>query len=499
MRSPILFIPLTTAPGRRRACWLAVVLLAGCAGTVPDTTPGGPGAPVAERWHAPLPHGAQLADPALWWSQFDDPQLERLIAAGQQASPTLAQAGARIADARAASVARGAALLPSLNTDISASRARSDIGAPVGVSSSAALQASWELDLFGAHRAGAGAARAQLESSQAGWHAARVALAAEIATAYVDLRACEAQLAQTGIDARSRARTAQLTGLAAEAGFQAPAAADLARASAAQGATLLVQQGARCDLAVKMLVVLTALEETALRRDLAAATARMPQPAELGVAAVPAEVLAQRPDIHAAARDVVAASAQADQSRAQRWPRVTLSGNIGASRVSSGAVTTNGSVWTIGPVSVTLPLFDGGTLRANAQAAQTRYQSATTVYAARLREAVHDVEKALVTLQSTAARGADTEAAAAGFERSYRATEAGHQAGITSLFQLEDARRSMLAAQGALIELRRESVIASISLYRAVGGGWTGAAGPAIADLREPPSTHTGGRSAPQQ
>jgi len=488
--------PLSHAP------WLAAAaLLAGCASTMPGPTPGGAAAPVAAHWHAPLPHSGRIADLGLWWGQFDDPLVPRLIDAGQRASPTLAEALARIADARAARVAGGAALMPTLSANASASRGRAETAAPVGETASAGLQAGWELDLFGASRAAAGAAQAALESSQAGWHAARVSLAADIATRYVSLRACEAQLVQTELDARSRTRTAELTRLAADAGLRAPATADLARASAAQANATLAQQRAQCELAVKALVALTALDEAALRGELAAGAARLPQPAELAVAAVPAAVLAQRPDLYAAARDVVAASARAGQARAQRWPRVTLAGSIGANRVSGGGISTNGSVWSVGPVAVTLPLFDGGALRANAQAARVRYESATTVYAARLREAVRDVETALVTLQSTAARGADTEAAAAGFERSYLATEAGYQTGTASLFELEDARRSRVAAQVAMIELRRERVAAWIALYREIGGGWSEAgtqAGTATAaEPPEPPIVHLATRAAP--
>lgn len=501
MRSPANFHLLFRRPLSHAPLLAAAALLAGCATSAPGLTPGGPVAPVAAQWHAPLPHGGQLADLGLWWGQFDDPLVPRLIAAGQKASPTLAEAVARIADARAARVSSGAALLPNLGVNASASRGRSEIAGPVGKAASAGLEAGWELDLFGANRAGAAASGAALESSQAGWHVARVSLAAEIATAYLGLRACEAQLVQTELDARSRTRTSELTDLAADAGFRAPATADLARASAAQANATLIQQRAQCDLSVKALVALTALDETALRGELAAGAARLPQPAELAVAVVPAAVLAQRPDIYAAARDVAAASARADQAQARRWPRVTLAGSIGANRVSGAGIGSNGSVWSVGPVTVTLPLFDGGALRANAQAARVRYETATTVYSARLREAVRDVETALVTLQSTAARGADTDAAAAGFERSYRATEASYQAGTASLFELEDARRSTLAAQVAVIGLRRERVAAWIALYRELGGGWSETGAPAVpstdSDTPQPPIANIGTRAVP--
>ncbi|WP_339526590.1 efflux transporter outer membrane subunit [Pseudomonas sp. EA_35y_Pfl2_R111] len=455
---------------------LAAAMLAGCGSIAPAPTPGSAEAPVAMRWHAPLAHEGTLDELTRWWAQFDDPLMLDLIADGQYASATLAQAFGRIADAQAARVGGIAALLPSLDGVVDASRGRSELGAPVSSLSLASLQASWELDLFGANRAGASAAQAQLEARMAGWHDARVSLAAEVATTYIELRACEAQVAQAEHDAESRRETARLTELMAGSGFQAPAEADLARASAAQGQVTLAEQRAQCEYLVKSLVALTARAEPALREQLADATAHLPQPAEFRVASVPAQVLAQRPDLYAAARDVVAASAESVQAQALRWPRVTLSGNIGSTRIAEeGGVSSNGTVWRVGPVAVTLPLFDGGTRRANAEAAKVRYEVATVVYAERLRNAIREVETALVTLQSTTVRSDDARRAVEGFERSYRAVESRYRVGNASLFELEDARRSRVAAQVTLIDLQRERVASWITLYRAVGGGWSAA------------------------
>jgi outer membrane protein TolC len=220
-------------------------------------------------------------------------------------------------------------------------------------------------------------------------------------------------------------------------------------------------------------VALTAVPEPALRRQLEAGTARLPQPAQLSVAQVPAEVLAQRPDLFTAERDLAAAGAEVTEARAQRYPRITLAGSIAPIRLDVGGVSANGTVWSVGPVTVTLPIFDGGVRRANADAAQARLNAAASNYAASLRTAVREVEEALIALQSTAARGADAGTAAVGFERSYRAVEARYKGGLASLFELEDARRSAVAAQSALIDLQRERVAAWISLYRALGGGWT--------------------------
>ncbi len=459
-------------PGAKLSAIAAALSLAACASLEPGETAAAPAA-AAAQWQAALPAADPGAELRRWWQQFDDPLLSRLVDAAQAASPTLADARARIEQARAARVAGGAALGPTLDANASATRGRLDLASPVGTSLGANLQAAWEIDLFGGNRAGRDAAQARLEGAQAQWHDARISVAAETGSAYLALRACEAQLAQTELDAASRAETARLTGLTAKAGFQSPASADLARASAAQGNATLTQQRAACDLAVKALVALTALPEPELREQLKARRASLPKPAQLAVAQVPAQVLAQRPDLAAAERELVAAAADASQARAQRYPRIALAGSIGPSRFEAGAGSTSGTLWSVGPVSVSLPIFDGGVRRANAQAAQAAYEAAATRYAARLRTAVREVEEALVALDSTAARGEDARIAAEGFERSYRAVESRYRGGLASLFELEDARRSAVAAQAALIELQRERVAAWISLYRSLGGGWS--------------------------
>lgn len=460
------------APFGLRWFLLSAAALTGCASIDPPPIPG-VDAPVAAQWHAPLSHEGRLQSLARWWAQFDDPLLLSLIEDGQDASATLAQALARIADAQATRVGRDAALMPSLDATVDVSRGRPEIGDPVGTMSSAGLRASWELDLFGANRAASSAAQARFEASLAGWHDARVSIAAEIATTYVDLRACQAQVIQAELDAQSRSETSRLTSLMASRGFQSPAEAHLALASAAQGQVTLAERRAQCESLIKSLVALTARSEAELRNQLAGANARLPKPAHFRVASVPARVLMQRPDLYAAARDVVIASAESVQAQALRWPRVTLSGNIGSSRLSEGGMTTDGTVWSLGPVALTLPLFDGGVRRANAEAARVRYDLAAVIFADHLREAIREIETALVSLHSTAARSDDARRAADGFERSYEAVGAGYRAGTASLFDLEDARRSMVSAQVTLIALQREHVASWIALYRAVGGGWS--------------------------
>lgn len=457
----------------------AALALLGCAS--PGSSSGGPAAApsvqLPDHWAAPVPaDGAPAADLADWWQRFGDTELPTLVAEAQAASPTLSAALARIEQARASRVAAGAALLPTVSAVGSVSQGRAAPKQPITGNASLGAQAAWEIDLFGANAAGRDAAQARLDGARAGWHDARTAVAAEVATSYVALRGCEAQLVQTRIDADSRAETTRLTELSAKAGFTAPADAALARASAAQARTLVVSQRAACDTLLKSLVELTDVAEPTLRARLAPGTARLPVPQALPVRALPAQLLAQRPDLAAAARQVAAAAADRRQSQARQLPQVALSGSLAAATLRTGGESINGAVWSLGPLSVSFPVFDGGARAAATSAAAAAYDDAVASYRAQVRRALREVEVSLVALQSTTEREADVRAAAQDFEASLRATEQRQKGGLASLFDLETARRNAVVAQTTLIDLQRERSAAWISLYRALGGGFDEAA-----------------------
>jgi outer membrane protein, multidrug efflux system len=476
---------------------LAVALLAACT-TAPQPPAAEPIQGVAPgssaSWQAPLPPNLQSAaatasaaplDASLWWRSFGDPVLLSLQQAAQAASPNLSAAKSRIEQARAGLVAAQARGLPALDASAAARYGRDLPGTPRSSSLSVGAQASWELDLFGGIAAGSAAAAQRLQAAQAGWHDARTAVAAETAGSYFALRACEGQVAQARTDAASRTETARLTELSVRAGLQAPANGALATASAAQGQAVLTQTQAQCDALVKALVALTALPEPELRAQLKPGQAKLAQEPVLGAAGVPAQLLQRRPDVFAAAREVQAAAAEVQQAAAQQLPRLSFSGQIGALRIApQGAPSSSGSTFAIGPVAVSLPLFDAGQRLANSAAAQARYDDAVLQLQARLRQAVRETEEALLSLSSTAARDADAKRAAAGFEANLRAADARFRGGLGSLFELEDARRSAASAQSALIELQRERAIAWVSLYRALGGGFDASQNLAATDTK---------------
>ncbi|WP_394787803.1 efflux transporter outer membrane subunit [Rhodoferax sp.] len=442
--------------------------LAACAVTPP---PAQVPALAAPQWQAPLPHQGQLGALSTWWQRLDDPLLVQLIDAAENVSPSVASAASRIQQARATSVAAGAALGPTLDGSVSASRGVQS-GVPLATSLQAGLQTSWEIDVFGVNRIALDAAQSRQQGAQALWHDARVSVAAEVANQYIDVRSCELVRALTGEDAKSRRETARLSALSTRAGFTAPAQDALARASAAEANNRLVQQLAQCELSLKAMVALTGLPEADLKQKLAAAPMPAAEIALFSIASIPAEVLAQRPDIFSAERDVAAASFDVGNAQGQRFPKLGLSGNISAVRAYSEGVRSDLTTWSIGPLALSLPLFDGGVRRANIVAAQARYDEAAAVYRGKVRQAVREVEEALVNLRSTADRAADTQVAAEGYRASYTATQARYKAGVASLPELEDARRTSVAADTTVVSLQRERLLAWVALYRAAGGGW---------------------------
>jgi len=462
----------------------AAALLGGCAPWAPPVAMPEQAAPPLQApaaWLAPpTPPDAQ-ASLHEWWARFDDPVLLALLDAALAASPDMAAAASRIEQARASSVAAGALLLPVLDANGSASAGRSEVGLASASFATVNLQAGWELDLFGANRAGRDAAVAQLQATQATGAAVRVAVAAETAASYNALRGCEAVVQRTEADARSRAETARLTERVAQAGMAAPATAALARASAAQGRSLLQGQQAQCELLFKALVAMTALDDTELRKQLQPGHAALPLPAGIAVPSVPAAALMQRPDLLAAEQQVLAAAAQTTQAQARRYPRVTIGGAIGPAWMRIESLSADATLWTLGPLQVSLPLYDGGTRVANVVAARARYDEAVSAYRAAVRNALREVQAALITLHATALRIGDTAQSIEGFDASLRAADARFRGGLGSLFDLEDARRSALLAQSTLVELQREQVAAWINLYRALGGGFSRGAGLAAA------------------
>lgn len=445
---------------------LCAIALSGCV-LGPDYQV--PAVPVAAKWQAPLPHGASVAALTDWWQQFDDPALAELLRLAEADSPSMDQAAANIALARATLDTRSAEALPSLESTLSKGRGGQQKGSvsQAGSGSSAQFDAAWEIDLFGKLHRNNEAASSRVEARVDDWHDARVTLAAQVGDDYVQYRGCQKLVLAYKDQAQSQQDTARITRQSFQAGFTSSADAALADASAASNAATLISQQSECQVLLKSLVALTGSDEDRLIEVLSHTPAQLPQPAQLNVQEIPADLLRQRPDLASSERELAAVNAEIGSAQADRLPSLSLSGTF-----SVGATLGDRDrSWSLGPV-LSIPLFDGGKRRAAVDGAEANYDAALAVYRQTLRTSVMEVEQSLVRLDAARRRESDVERSTAGFREYFEAIDRSWQAGNTSLLDRETARRQALTAEIDLITLQQDQVRYWIALYKALGGGW---------------------------
>ena len=447
---------------------VCAVALTACSLTMPPPLVTAP-APV--DWNAPLPHGGSLTDLREWWKAQNDPILVALIDDAQALSPSVAAALNRVQTARANEVTAQAALLPGVTAGLSSGRSVSLPATPAATSTAVTLQTSWEIDVFGAARVARVAAAGQTLGSQAQWHDARVSVAAEVASTYYALAHCWKVQALAEQDLASRQRSRDISARSLQAGMLAPAAYAQVQAEVAQSQLRLIQQSSQCDLYTKALVALTG-EDEALVRSVMRALVLPDDLTGFSVTQIPAQALVQRPDVFAAEHDVALASAQIGRAKARRWPGLSLGGSIGALRYGTAGVDTDVTTWSFGPLALTLPVFDAGQRAALVDAATADYVAAVTTYRAKVRQAVREVEEALVVLDSTLQRETDTRAVHDARLQNLAAAQNRERTGLASTLEVEEARRAVLAAQADVLALQLERKRAWVALYRAAGGGW---------------------------
>jgi len=457
-----------------------LVLLAACT-TAPPAAPRTSTA-IPEAWRSPLPHGGSTAALANWWQAFSDPQLARLIARAQAQSPTLAQAAARRRQAEAGAAQARSALLPQLSASAQAQRGRNANGVPgTSTQASAQFNASWEVDLFGSQRAAAAAESLQAGAATADWHAARVSLAADVAQAYVELRLAQAREESAELDTRFAEQLAGWARQQQQAGLFSATDAAMLNTERAVASANRSQWRAEAQIALQTLALLCGERGDTLAAELAppAVAAQglelrrsQPQVPAFDVTALPAQLLAQRPDLAAAHQRWLAAVQQQRSVEAQRWPQLSLTALAGETRLRVGGATSNASLWAFGP-SLSLPLFDGGLRAARSEGAQAAADEAAATLQARWQTAVAEVEESLQRVTAGAEREREVDAVKREWLGIALRSGAQSQAGLQSGAQRNTTYRNALAAYDAVLSVRAEHALAWIRLYRSLGGGWT--------------------------
>lgn len=449
-------------------CLLAITL-SGCMTVGPNYQE--PELAISQQWQTTVPRDTKEISLEHWWEQFNDPSLVVLIQAALADNPSLDKAVASISSARATLASVKSGFAPSLDGSANVQRSRQQQSNVISTQTSraAGFDASWELDLFGKVRRSAEAAQARLQARVNDWHEARVSLAAEVADTYAQYRACLLLIDAYGEQLVSTEKTAQATEASVQAGLTSRANGSLARAGLASTQSSLQAQRVQRDLLVKSLVALTGMDEARLRDRLGEGGEALPQPTAFRVATVPADVLRQRPDVASLERELAAASASIGAAQADLYPSLSLSGSVS---VSASSLASGITSWSFGP-ALSIPLFDGGKRHAAVASAEADYQGAQAAWRQGVRDAVKEVEQALVNLDGIAYRSERAALAAQEYRAYFEATEVRWRTGGASLLTLEETRRSALSSQIESITLQRDQVRYWVALYKAVGGGWT--------------------------
>jgi outer membrane protein, multidrug efflux system len=445
-------------------------------------------------WQAPMPHGGELGQLTNWWTQWNDPVLTKLQTLAQTESASLAQTAAKIDQARAQLQIAGASAQPGV--ELNNSFRRSALGVPPfgapRTQLSTSLDASWELDLFGAIARGREAAAMRLNARQLDWHEARVSLSSEVASNYVGYHQCLETSTALEEDVAALVSTVSLTEQKVKAGLSAPADAALLRANLANGRNQVISQQGECNLLLKALGFLTAAKESSLLELMAKPPgSKVANAPAFAVSILPAQTLAQRADLASLERELAALAAEVGVAEANRKPKLTFSGNIGWGALRfggpNGGETGSGVAWGFGP-ALNLPIFDAGRRKANAEAAMARYTELSAQYQFKARMAVREAEEAMLRLDAATQKQAQAEAAIKDFQAYLAAAQTRYRVGVGNLIELQDARRQTIAAQLSLIQLRRDRNLQWIALYKALGGGWDGQAQIAQAPESQPES-----------
>jgi NodT family efflux transporter outer membrane factor (OMF) lipoprotein len=424
-------------------------------------------------WHAPLPHGGKVADLLRWWTQWDDPVLSQLIEQAEQHNPSLDMAVAKLAEARANANISDASSYPSVGANLGATRSKMVFGTQVieQTQDSLKFDAGWEIDLFGRVRRGREAALARVEAGIEGWHEARISLAAEVASAYVELRVCESGAELSGKVLASRGATRDLSELKHQAGFTSTADSARIQAAVEEAAAALVARRGDCTRQLNRLVALTGRDYDNLQDILRTRHARLPAPQQIELEQVAAQALSQRPDVAGAAFDWAAASAEVGVAKADLYPGMNLLGSIGVNRFITAGTTSKASTWSFGP-AIKIPLFDGGSTAGQVKAAIARYDFAEANYRKTVRAAVQEIENGLVNLEMANQRTARNREALGHYQTLSQAGIARREAGLGNQLEVEDLQRNTWLAEDNLLGSQRDSALAWIALYKALGGSW---------------------------
>lgn len=430
-----------------------------------------------------------------WWLRYDDPLLASLVQQAIQANLDVRRAVATLAQARA--LREAAAGAQQAQAGLSASSGTSRASGVSTPSNRVGLDASWEIDLFGARSAATGAAQAQAQAAAATLDATRLSIVAEVVIAYQQWHGVRVQLQLARATQAAQAQTRQITDWRAQAGLASALDASLARLAVEQSQARVATLMASLAQDAHRLSLLTGQAPTALDRQLASSVedrgpgdagfapeiltkdvAPLPElPRVLGLptgldVAAPADLLRRRPDLAAAEFRVEAAAATLAQRNAERLPSVSLSGTLTLAARSLSGLSGSGALASSLLAGMNWSWLDGGAAHSRSQAQASALEAAHVDYQAALLAALQDVEDALVAIETGQAQVAHLASASRAAQEALDYTRMRHQSGLVDLSSLLDAQRTAASAGDAWVSARVSLAQQHVRLHKALGGGW---------------------------
>ncbi|WP_213875897.1 efflux transporter outer membrane subunit [Pseudomonas sp. dw_358] len=488
--------PTTSRLAVRRLSVLSLaVSLASCA-NFHGLTPGSKGLDAKTLQAGQSLNGITLSPAAWpksdWWTSLGDPQLDGLIREALRDSPDLQIAQARAHQARAQAYAADADRMPTVNAEAGITRARiSREQDPTGQGDLLATERTMDLsfnynfDLWGGQRANWEAALGQAKASEVDRQAAALTLAADVARAYSDLGQAYIvdDLAQDDLKRTSQMLTLGKRRL--DSGIDSDYQYQQTESLAATSQEEAVDARKRVESARIALAVLLGKGPD---RANTIARPNVLQPSVVALPSVlPAELLGRRPDLVAARWRVEAARKGIDASKTRFYPNLNLSAAAGTQSILGDALFgTPSKFFNVGP-TVSLPIFDGGRLRADLDARDADYELAVAQYNKSLIQALGDVSDTVTQLQAIARQITAQQRATQVSQQSYDTGTRRYGSGVGNYLDVLTIEQQLLQAQRQLASLNAEQIDLSIKLMQALGGGYQDAAlaaAPAVTSAR---------------
>jgi NodT family efflux transporter outer membrane factor (OMF) lipoprotein len=340
---------------------------------------------------------------------------------------------------------------------------------------SAGLDASWEIDVFGGVRREVEAADATIASREADLRDVLVTLAAEVALSYVDVRSFQARLAIAQANLEAQEETEAIVGWRVQAGLATEL--ERARRNAAQTRAQIPSLRTNLEQARNGLAVLIGATPGSLAAELAEPRPVPLTPRDVAVG-VPAETLAQRPDVRRAEAELAAQTARVGIATARAYPSLTALGSIGLEALTPGRLLDAGaSTWRLAGNTAWV-VFDAGAIRGDIDAEEALRDQALARFRAAVLAALDEVENALVAYAQEQDRLRALEGGAGAAQRAVDLAQAQYGAGIVDFEVVLDSQRSLYVLQEQVAVSERDVTGNLIRLYKALGGGWTqGASG----------------------